>query len=320
MNPFLNSVDMFKSAIRWKWHLLVIALLSMLAAVVFSGPAFIKPKYKSFAIVYPSNLIAYSTENSTEQMLQLLQSSDIREEVFRIFNLMQHYEIDTVKNPHARTEIIKTYEENVLIHKTEYESVHIEVWDTDPIIAAAMVDSIIQLGNKKIRALQRQKAEEVLVIAGIQISRKKAEMDSMENVLKNYSMKFGLLEYKIQTKEFSRAYLKSISSGTAKGANESKNMLSVLAEHGEEFNALSERLALMNKTFVDLKVIYDNALRDATKVLSYTNVVTQPLVADNKSYPIRWLIVTVSMISSLFIAFLVLLMFASGELTENKKN
>ena len=173
MNPFLNSVDIVKAVIRWKWHLLVVVAVSMIASIIFSGPSFIKPKFKSFAIVYPSNLIAYSTESSTEQMLQMLQSSDVRQQIINSFHLMNHYEIDSSKNMHANSEVINIYNDNVTINKTEYESVQIEVWDTDPVLAAAMADSIIVLGDKKIRSVQREKAEEVLVIAKNQLDRKK---------------------------------------------------------------------------------------------------------------------------------------------------
>jgi len=318
MNPFLNSVDIFKSAWRWKWHLTAIALISMIASIIFSGPSFIKPKFKSFAIVYPSNLITYSTENASEQMLQMLQSSDIREHVVRVFNLMYHYDIDT-SGRFSHSEMIRMYEDNVIIRKTEYESVYIEVWDTDPVIASAIVDSIIQLGNKKIRTLQREKAKEVLIIAADQLNRKEMEMDSVEALLKDYSQKYWLLEYYTQTKEFSRAYLKALASGSSKGTTESRNMLNVLAEHGEYFNSLSAQLGLMNKTYVDLKVAYDNAIRDATKELSYSNIVTRPIAADRKSYPIRWLIVVVSVCSSLFIAFIILLAFGTQKVTEFRR-
>src|SRR2546423_2548847 len=123
MNEYLNSVDIVKVVIRWRWHLLIIVLISVAASIVFSGPAFIQPKYKSFAIVYPSNLISYSTESSTEQMLQMLQSSDVRKKIIRTFNLFQHYEIDSNKNKHAQTEMLAMYADNVNINKTEYESV-----------------------------------------------------------------------------------------------------------------------------------------------------------------------------------------------------
>jgi hypothetical protein len=308
MNPFLNSVDIFKAVLRWKWHLLVIALISSVASIVFSGPAFIKPKFKSFAITYPSNLIAYSTESSTEQMLQLLQSSDVREQIIRTFDLMKHYDIDSSKNVHAHSEAIKMYEENVNISKTEFESVKIEVWDTDPFVASAMIDSIILFGDKKARSLQRKKSTEVLVLTGDQVNRKKAELDSMETLLKDYSLKYGLLDYKIQAKEYSRAYALAVNSNNTKGINENKAMLKILAEEGEDFNSLTEHIWRIRGAYNDLKILYDNAYKDVKKELTYANVVTNPIPADKKSYPVRWLIVVISVATSLSVSFFILLM------------
>ncbi len=314
MNPFLNSVDIVKAVIRWKWHLLVVVAISMIASIVFSGPSFIKPKFKSFAIVYPSNLIAYSTESSTEQMLQMLQSSDVRQQIINSFNLMNHYELDSTKDIHAKSEVLKMYDENVTINKTEYESVQIEVWDIDPVIAASMADSIIHLGDLKIRAVQREKATEVLVIVKNQLERKKTDMDSLESLVKNYNTKYGLLDYKIQAKEISKGYTKAIISGSGKGLNEMKSQMKILTENGEEFNSLTEHLWRIRGSYNDLKVSYDIAFRDVVKELSYANVVTHPLVADKKSYPVRWLIVLISVAASFFVAFFVLLMFGSKKI------
>ena len=88
-------------------------------------------------------------------------------------------------------------------------------------------------------------------------------------------------------------------------------MLKTLTENGEDFISLTEHLWRIRGTYNDLKVLYDVALRDATKFLSYSNVVTHPIVADKKSYPIRWLIVLISTAASFFVAFFVLLMFDS---------
>jgi uncharacterized protein involved in exopolysaccharide biosynthesis len=86
---------MMKIFFRWKWHLLSIAVVAALLAAVFSGSFFIKPKYKSYALVYPSNIAPYSDESESEQMLQWLQSQDIRDSIIRKFNLAEHYRIDS---------------------------------------------------------------------------------------------------------------------------------------------------------------------------------------------------------------------------------
>ena len=77
---------------------------------------------------------------------------------------------------------------------------------------------------------------------------------------------------------------------------------------------MSEHLFRMRGTYNDLKVSHDVALRDVVKDLTYANVVTHPIVADKKSYPIRWLIVLISGSASFLLAFLVLLTFSSKKI------
>ena len=117
-NPFFNSVELIQLLVRWKKQLMIVGISSLVLSVIFSSPLFIKPKFKSTAIVYPSNLIAYSTESATEQMLQITQSTDIRDKIIRAFNLFDHYDIDTVSDISFRTNVFKAYEENVIIKKT----------------------------------------------------------------------------------------------------------------------------------------------------------------------------------------------------------
>src|SRR3954465_6632549 len=95
-NKFFNSYDLIQLVYKWRKQLIIVGLISLGASILFSSPMFIKPKYKSFAIVYPSNLIAYSTESATEQMLQLAQSYDIRNKIIDNFHLYNHYNIDTL--------------------------------------------------------------------------------------------------------------------------------------------------------------------------------------------------------------------------------
>ncbi len=320
MNTFLNSGEVFKSMVRWKWHLLVIALVSAVASIIFSGPTFIKPKFKSFAIVYPSNLISYSTESSTEQMLQLLQAADIRDQVIKSLNLIQHYDIDTVDNTHIKTDVIKIFEGNVDIKKTEYESVEIRVWDENPAIASSIIDSIIHLGDLKARTLQREKNAEVLVIAKRQYELKKVEMDSMGLMMKEYRMKYGLLDYVTQVKEYSRAYENALIAGSSRGAQEAKNMLNILAEHGGDYMALSENIWRVRGAYNDYKIYYESTLKDVTKELTYANVVTKSFPSDKKASPIRWLIVVTSVASSLLVAFFMLFLFGSTLFSDNKRS
>ncbi len=310
-NSFFNSVELINLLAKWKKQLFLVAGASLVLSVIFSSPFFIKPKFKSVAVLYPSNLMAYSTESATEQMLQLTQSSDIRNRVINAFKLIEHYEIDSTRNKTFKTDVYKMYDENVNIKKTEYESMEVTVFDTDPIVASEMVDSIIHFFNVKARELQSDKSREVMIISKNQLDAKKIEMDSLEAALHELQLKYGILDLKTQSKEATRSYLKSLSKPGSKEYTESKLMLDNLREKGSEVNAITEHLWRTRGSYNDLKSVYENAVRDVFKHLTYANVVTDPAPSDKKASPVRWLIVLISISSSVLMAFIIILLFYS---------
>jgi capsule polysaccharide export protein KpsE/RkpR len=312
MSQFLNSTDIIRSISRFRKHLIIVGVAALVISAVFSGPTFLKPRFKSNAILYPSNLISYSNESPTEQMLQLMQSSEIRSRMIDAFHLKAHYDIDTVRNTHQVTDVIKTYEENVTIKQTEYESVEITVFDEDPRIASDMVDSIITYFNQKTRELQRQKSAEVVVIFQNLFDAKTRELDSLDALLRGYRMKYGLLDYEVQAKEYSRGLLRAAAEGKGRATADAKAVLDALADKGGEFEALSEKMSEGLQAYSKIQLDFENAKKDVTKVLTYSNTVTSPIPADKKSYPIRWLIVLVSVSSSLLVTFFVLLFMESS--------
>ncbi|MFM2207631.1 MAG: hypothetical protein RL213_1606 [Bacteroidota bacterium] len=319
-NSFFNSAELIGLAGRHKKQLLIVGIVAFAAAAIFSSSFFMPPRYKSFALVYPSNLIAYSNESPTEQMLQIAQSSEIRNKVIQAFDLYKHYGIDTTRNTHYQTDAIGQFEENVSIRKTEYESMEITAYDTDPLIASRIVDSIIHYFNQKARQLQMEKSLEVLIINRDQLQMKKAEMDSMEAELKILRHEYGILDYKAQSERALEGYFRILASGNSRGVKEAEDMISALREKGGAFNELSEHLWRVRGTYNDLKVEYDNAYRDVYKILTYTNVVTKPQPADKKSFPIRWLIVLISVSSSVLFAYIVLLVIDSRKFYSRKEN
>ena len=59
-------------------------------------------------------------------------------------------------------------------------------------------------------------------------------------------------------------------------------------------------------TLDSLKENYEVHLSEATKEITYCFVVENPVPADKKSYPVRWMIVAFATLSTLFLALLVL--------------
>jgi hypothetical protein len=290
---------------RYRIHFGIVTLVAIAAAIVFSGEWFIKPKYKSFAIVYPSNITPYSEESTSEQLLQLFQSGDIRNALVKKFNLYKHYGIDSTDKM-ASSNMTATYESNVEISRTQYESVEINVLDEDPNQACAMVNEIIRSMNLKARELQRDKTKEVEKVLRDQMASQKRDIDSIDNSLRELRVKYQLFDYDMQVKEVTKSYLKALNSG-GKNLKEIDAMMRNLEEKGGEYYKLNKTMDALLKSYDKTKVLYDNATRDLTKELTYANVVTKPSPSFKKAYPVRWLIVLASVASADLFLFLVLL-------------
>jgi hypothetical protein len=308
MGDFFASGSLLRLIYRWKYHLTAIVVIAAAAATVFSGEWFIKPKFRSTAVLYPSNLIPYGSETPTEQMLQLLQANDIRNNIIQKYDLAGHYGIDTA-SAGGYSYLLAEFDDNVIVRKTEYESVKIDVWDTDPDTAAMIARDMIRFLDLKARMLQREKSMEVVQIFRKQLAEKKVEMDSMEAQLKDLRVKYGILDYEAQVKETTKRYLQEVKTGNKASLAEIDMMLRNLEEKGGEFVAVEEHLKKSRKVYNDIKVEYENALKDITKELTYSNIVVKPVPADKKSYPVRWIIVVGYTASAFFLALLALAFF-----------
>ena len=161
MDNYFNNTSLFKVILKWKWHIIAVTIIAAVLGAVFSGPTFITPKYKSEAILYPSNVSAYSDETFTEQMLQIMESQDIMDSVVENFDLMKHYEIGK-DYKYWKTALIGEYRDNVSISKTPYDAVKIKVLDKDPQIACDMVNDIIRLYDQKVGKLHKIKRWETV--------------------------------------------------------------------------------------------------------------------------------------------------------------
>ncbi|MBP6389571.1 MAG: hypothetical protein KA175_01150 [Flavobacteriales bacterium] len=287
-----------------------LAGVGVVAAVLssfLSSPVFITPLYLSSATVYPVNLTSYSIETRTDQLLQLLESNSIRDSLVARFDLAKHYEIDTTEAP-GRFYLNAEFNDRVEISKTRFESVQVEVTDEDPRLARDMVRAMLEQTDLLARRLQREKSSEVLRIAAYETQVEKRKLDSVETRLNALRRETGLLSYDAQTEEVTRGYLRMQggSGASAAAREEARDLLKALGEKGGEFRQLSELSNIFRNNYVARLNELEKVRSDVSKELTYTNVVGYPEVADKKVFPVRWLIVSISTASALFLAFLLI--------------
>lgn len=285
----------------------VVGLVLFSTFVVSTITAYLIPtKFKSEAIMYPANINPYSVETQTEQMLQMLESDFIRDRIVKEFNLAKEYEIDTTKKS-WRAAVIKEYESNITVERTEYESVNLIVYDRDPKVACAIANRIIEMGNEKIRSLHRAKAAETLVTHKEIYKRRSGELDSLEKLMLKLRTEYNILDYDIQAKEAYRAYYKALGSSNSKAVAAATKTIKTLEEKGGEFLTLKHFIYKLKENVMEQKYEIDKAEKEIAKQFSYANVIVEPFPSDKKSFPIRWLIVLSSLVSTFIFTIVVLL-------------
>ena len=301
------NIDML-SLIKRKFKLfLIVAVVALISSVVFSSSFFITPKYKSDAALYASNIDSYSNESSTEQLLQFLEGNDIRDSIIKKFNLASHYEIDSASEGYFH-KLNNEFIGNISIGKTSYESVNIEVFDKDPLMAKNIVDEFIYQVNIKIRKLHQSKAQEVVLIRKNQLAEKQMLLDTLEAQIKRHATKYGLLDYTEQSREVTAAYMEILAKGSNNsGSKKAQELFENMTKEGRHFHDLHQQLSLARDDYNKILIDYELALNDTKKKLTYTNTIVYPEVADKKSYPIRWIIVVMSLLASLLFTLIILL-------------
>ncbi|HSN50054.1 MAG TPA: Wzz/FepE/Etk N-terminal domain-containing protein [Bacteroidales bacterium] len=302
MEDYFTSKNILNILFRWKYHLIIIVVAAIILATFFSSAIFITPLYKSTALVYPSNVAPYSDESQTEQMMQILQSKDIRDSIINKFDLPGHYGVDRNYEYYSST-ILWEYGKKIKVAKTPYEAIEIDVWDKDPAFACNIVNEILNQYNFKVRGLQKEKFLEVVNNYRTVADYKKKELDSLQSMANELGTKYGLLDFPNQTREVMRAYL---SGGSSVRGRDVATMKKNLEEKGGSRELLSNLMIAETKDYSTLKLAYDQAVLDYNRNYTFVNILSKPFPADKKGYPIRWVIVLASAFAALFLAIMII--------------
>ncbi len=307
----------------WRKHLIIIAVMSCAWAILFSSSYFITPLYKSSVILFPvssnsvskalltdqptakSDILEFGEDEQTEQMLQILSSGIIRDKVIQKFNLMEHYGISP-KSKFKYTNLYREYESNITFRRTEFMAVKITVMDRDPQVAANIANTISDLVDSTKNSMQRERAMKGFKIVEKEYLQLQSEIAGMEDSLKKIREK-GVFDYETQSEMMNQQLAIEIAKGNQRGIDALNKKLDILAEYGGAYVSIRDQLEHEKKQLSYLKARYEEAKVDATENLPQKFVVETAFKAEKKSYPIRWAIVVISVLSTLLISTLVII-------------
>ena len=308
-----NSKYLCKLLVEYRKPILIILAVAALCAIIFSAPFFITPLYKSTTIIYPTSsnsiskvlisttyqsekdIMNFGEDEQTEQMLQVLNSNRVRDKVISRFNLIEHYDIKDSKYP--ITKLNKLYDARIKFRRTEYNAVKITVMDSDPELSARIANDIAEIFDSTMNQMQKEVAIEAYRIVEQEYNTLVAEMDMLEDSL-NTLRKLGVFDYESQVEMLSQQLAVELGKGNKQGVKNIQEQLDVLAEYGGASYAINERLDNDRLQLSLVKSKYEEAKVDATEFIPHKFVVTSAFKAERKSYPIRWVIVVVTVLST----------------------
>lgn len=288
---------------------LLVAVISAVAGVIISLPVFMTPKFKSTAIVYPTNVGVYSDESQTEQMLQYFDASSIRDSIIEKFDLYAVYDI-IEGSENSRFYLLEEYANNVRVSKTKYESILLEVIAEDPDLAKNMADEIVEQVNKKYDAVVNHRNVQIADAYYKQMTYQRNVLDSIEILISEVSTANNILDYGPQTRELVRGYVDALSRNGTAGVNDDLQTLMTSTQEKGSFVRMLQNLSYMGTTqynelarkHLDFRVMTESDLL-------YTEVIVEPEVADKKFWPVRWLVLVITMVSALLFTLVMVLLF-----------
>ena len=315
-----SSKYLCKLLVEYRKPILIILAVAALCAVIFSSPFFITPLYKSTVVIYPTSsnstskvlisttyqsekdIMNFGEDEQTEQMLQVLNSNRVRDKVISRFNLMEHYEIDPAgKYPY--TKLNKLYDARIKFRRTEYNAVKITVLDSDAALSAQMANDIAEIYDSTMNQIQKEVAVKAFQLVEEEYATLWNEMNQLEDSL-NKLRKLGVFDYESQVEMLSQQLAVELGKGNNQGIKNIQKQLDILAEYGGASYAINERLDNDRLQLSLVKSKYEEAKMDATQDVPRKFVVTSAFQAERKSYPVRWIILLVTVLSTFLLLIL----------------
>lgn len=315
-----DSSGLISYLIKWYKPITIVCVAAVVLSAVFSSPFFITPKYKSTVVMFPTasnalsrallsertggrqDILEFGEQEQAEQLLQILNSSEIRDRVMKEHNLMEHYGIDT-SSRHIMSRFVREYRKNIRFKRTEFMAVEITVMDKDPQKAADVANDIAALLDTVKNRMQKERAIQGYNIVKKEFARLQSEIQHMEDSL-TALRKLGVHDYERQAQVISEQLAIAIAENNRRGAAALQEKLDVLAMYGGAYVSLRDALEHEKKQLSAIKARYDEAKVDAEQELPHKFIVDRAYKADRKSYPIRWLIVVISTLLTAFLAVL----------------
>ena len=295
--------------------LIIVTALALIGSIAVS--VMMTPYYMSRAIVFPTksnsvdfnsnsrnSVVEFGDEADAERLLQVLISPEIRDSLTKKFDLYAHYEIDS-NEAHAKFEFQKAYEGNIKFYRTRYNSINIDVYDTDPQIAADIANDIVRLVDTVMNKMIRQRAIGPMYAVQSEVGLIKQEMGDYSDKLRSLSDS-GVVS-KDERGSMYTDYLEALKAGRNDLAAEIKRKIDATQAYASDYDTYSNLSEFFSLRYSNILDVNDQAHQFAHTNIQQTIRHSMAEVPDKKAKPKRAIIVLFATFSTLIFAIFILL-------------
>ena len=311
----LNSGELIAFLWSKRRPLLTITAVALVASIIVS--LMMTPYYMSRAVVFPTksnsvdfnsnsrtSVVEFGDEADAERLLQVLISPEIRDSLTNKYDLYQHYEVDSTE-AHARYEFQKIYEANVQFNRTRYNSINIDVYDTNPDKAADMANDIVRLVDTVMNRMISQRAVGPMWAVQGEVALIRNEMGDYSDRLKALSDS-GVVS-KDERGNMYADYLEAMKAGNKILATEIKRKIDATQSYASDYDTYSNLVEFFSLRYSNILDVNDQARQYAHTNIQQTIRHSPAEVPDKKAKPKRAVIVLFSTFSAFIFGVFMLL-------------
>jgi len=322
-----NEFDSF-SLINYIWKyrkmFLIVCGLAGILGIFFSSKLFIHPRFTSTTIIYAPrtnsfskiftnenninerlDIKAYAIQEETEQMMQILESREIKDMLIERYDLENYYGIPSYRKA-GKAKLYKAVDGAVKIKRTRYGAISISVEDWSPERAAQMANDIAsELDTIKNRI------EHARAIAAVHALENKIFFAEEQRRILEDSLEVlaqhGVFFYDTQSERVIQQYAIALAQGNMAGVQRLQKEIEKLEKWGHAANSLRREQLYLSDKIAFMRVSLLNAQMDATETLPVKFVLEKAIPTDKKSYPKILIIAILSSLGTFFVLLISML-------------
>jgi len=296
-----NTIDPIEFLWNKKKSIIVSAFIAGVVSIVVS--LIIEEKFESSVTLYPAksssvtfnevitedqSVSKFGEEEEAEQMLQILESGNIRSKIVSKYDLLHHYEID-VNGKYVNTDLNKTYYENISFKRNNNGAVIITVMDKSPDTAALIANDIASLYDSTKNAMIHERAMTDFIIKKEKLNKLKIDMQNLRDTMSSLTSIGVVTDDAYQA--LTEAYINAKNPDVKKRF---QNKIEMTDKYGSVLKSFQVKVEFLSERLATMETSYEQAESDAHSFLSHKFIVEKAYPAEKKSYPVRWLIVVMS--------------------------